>query len=182
VGGATLAVCVRVTPSVTTCEPSSESSGRRHAFASPVCIFPAASAREISTVHAPQPPSPQPTFVPVSASVSRKYAASVVCGSTPSPALTVCAAPLTLNVIEPAPEARGRSAAHPSCTGAARCGASGGPGVCGGGAWCLRVCTPGTTPCSGDCCGWWKHDCLGSAIEIWVWARLCRLSLGGGHE
>eukprot|EP00965_Chrysotila_dentata_P055275 1834321-Pleurochrysis_carterae.AAC.2 len=52
-------------------------------------------ARRRRTVHAPQPPSRQDNFVPVSSSFSRKYVASIVVLATS--ALTRRGAPFTLN-------------------------------------------------------------------------------------
>ena len=48
---------------VTTCVPSHAYSGKRQALTARWCTFPA-SCEETITVHAPQPPSPQPSFVP----------------------------------------------------------------------------------------------------------------------
>ena len=53
------------TPStVTTWQPTTLYSGARQAFTERCCSLPSCRA-ETMTVHAPQPPSPQPSLVPV---------------------------------------------------------------------------------------------------------------------
>ena len=67
---------------VVTTIDSTEQSGARHAFterctSSPL---PPTSSPETMTVHAPQPPSPHPSFAPVSPRPRRRYSNSVVSG------------------------------------------------------------------------------------------------------
>ena len=77
---------------VVTEHQSAAQSGMRQALAEKCRIAPLATSRfESITVHAPQPPSLHPSFVPVSP-IDRSHSRSVVVGSTLS---TSCRLPLT---------------------------------------------------------------------------------------
>ena len=51
---------------VTTCMPSTAYSGHRHALTDRCSSEPSSATLDTITVHAPHPPSPHPSFVPVS--------------------------------------------------------------------------------------------------------------------
>jgi len=65
----------RAPSTVTTCMPSTLYSGARHAFTERCHSSPSASL-DTMTVHAPQPPSPQPSLVPVRPCSARQASAS----------------------------------------------------------------------------------------------------------
>jgi len=71
----------RVPPStVTTWQPSTAYMGHRHALTALCWTLPSCQ-QDTMTVHAPQPPSPQPSLVPVRprSACSRKQALNMIC-------------------------------------------------------------------------------------------------------
>ena len=55
----------RIPSTVTTCMPSTEYRGHKHAFTERCSSWPSSATLLTMTVQAPQPPSPHPNFVPV---------------------------------------------------------------------------------------------------------------------